>query len=361
MLFLLLLLLLLLSLGEEGYSKTLEILKEVENNCNNKIYNNNNKLTRPIFTQSDLKNWEKQQQKLPHWIHIDNNNSNDNNKCLATVTIKNGILVNSQLYLKELFNLINKKINIEWVKKSITTTEDINEISNNYDVVIVTCGANINNIIKNCSNNNNSNNNSNNNDNNNINSNSNDYNNNSNDNNKNNGNDNNNNNSDNDNKLLNIKLVKGQNIITTQKESAEELKDILLCGEYIIPQKVNGVSQLLCGATHEYLNSNSNFDDNNNNNKPNINIATNLLKDKLSLLYDNNNNYNNPIDCYAGIRVVSPRLLLLFLYNCSYYFIYFIHNIMIIILIKIIIVCIIIINYFFVKIALWEIAYDWKT
>eukprot|EP01041_Mallomonas_annulata_P000548 gene548-1049_t len=259
--------------GAEGYQATSTILKDL----NQDVVLSNTNILRPCLTEAHKAIYSTSAKILPQFVEWISKSeyseltNNINPNVLGALRIKNSKIINCPLYLQSIWNYITQSSNLTstststpnliiWENQNINNIQDI---QNKFDIIFITCGANINDLWQ---------------------------------------------------LPLPIQLVRGQSLIYQNNMNNNknennpnipheiqyevQLQQAILCGEYIVP---TGNNQIIAGATHEY---NNNFNDLQA--PTNLKIAYNLLKSKIENLYPPLASVT-PIGSLAGIRVNSKR------------------------------------------------------
>lgn len=260
--------------GLEGYTESLELLRQVQRTCPTETLNDENvTLLRPFRSADEKTMFSKAAKQLPNWLKIISHEDyqhllstpsieGESSTCFGAAIINGGLCIDSPLYLRSLWSTIQenakqKQTRCTWEQKSVDKLV-IHELSKSHDLVIVAAGPGVTRLWD-------------------------------------------------DVDKLNLKLVRGQNLLLQEpqsnpsSQSTKTKKVALLAGEYIVPRPSDGV--LICGATHEYSDNISELEA-----EPNAQICSHLLSDKINNLRRGlMDSAAQVVGCTAGIRVVTPR------------------------------------------------------
>jgi len=236
---------------------------EASNPLAAKIFNRSIKLVRLIETANDFKNWQRAAIKYPDLlsftpVRVDST---------ARVVIEMAGIVDCPRYIEAFWKMITAShASVHWRTEVVENPLDLCE---QYDVVILCCGASIPQLFSK---------------------------------------------SALDKHMLDVKLVRGQNVLFQKKcHSIPDVENALICGDYVVPKTFNShldlfsiqtkdEQYLLGGATHEYLDSY----DMQRDDRPDLDAARQLLPQLSQLQPLLADNYH-PVAANAAVRVVTPR------------------------------------------------------
>jgi len=260
--------------GLEGFAATMKIIDELEASGpleSSRIFNPTIELVRLIDTENDFKNWQRAARKYPDWLTFTPIPSSEVNNT-ARVVIKMAGIVDCPRYVEAFWKMIDTSHqSVHWRAEAV---EDPVKLCQQYDVVILCCGASIPQLFSRSTPNNQP-----------------------------------------CNQMLDVKLVRGQNIVfRTKSHNAPDIKEAVICGDYIVPKtfnshlnefglQSNGEQYLLGGATHEYLDSY----DVQRDDRPDLAVASQLLLPQLNKLQPLLADQYQAVAANAGVRVVTPR------------------------------------------------------
>lgn len=274
--------------GEEGYDASKKMFDFTYQMTNEKCWDEDIKLIRPLFSKEDHENWSKIAKKQDHkWIELLSGTDFSVYTGVTTTVsygalIKNAIIIDSEYYLQLLWKTVQKlDPNAKWKTGVIT---DVKKLAVEYDTVILAAGISLQSLW-----------------------------------------------SSEEQHQFFVKYVKGHNIMYDNAGSDEAigrpLSHALLSGQYIVPKTIRTPSSLtssastspiptsslskhhilLCGATHDHIAITEQSDlIALMTQVPEITEAESQLREKLSKLYPAIPSLS-VMGVNAGIRLVTER------------------------------------------------------
>ena len=145
--------------GLEGFQLAVNFMNEVQHHSMEKLYNDNLKFKRLLFTDADVRSWSDAAKSTPDLVEIEELSALQKNqffqpalnidqnllplKPLGVAHIKRGVVVNSFVYLRALWAATMQHCpQSTWHTEKVTPAA-LTELSTQYDAVIISSGAGI--------------------------------------------------------------------------------------------------------------------------------------------------------------------------------------------------------------------------
>jgi glycine/D-amino acid oxidase-like deaminating enzyme len=188
--------------GEESFLSAKNLMESVQARSQTTFINETFELIHPVLREADAQIWKTSAIMFPEWLaEVDKTKYHNyvSQDILQLYRIKDSMIINSKLYLKSLWKVVQESSDASWIETKI---DNLQELTEKYDIVVIAAGAGTPFLWPS------------------------------------------------DSKYeLNIRYVCGSNLVF---ENSNRLTVSCVGNQYIVPQVENGQSVLVGGATHDH-------------------------------------------------------------------------------------------------------------
>jgi glycine/D-amino acid oxidase-like deaminating enzyme len=127
--------------GEESFRSAKTLMETVQARSQTTFINETFELIHPLLREADVQIWKTSAIMFPGWLEEVDKTKYQNyvsQDILQLYRIKDSMIINSKLYLRSLWKVVQESLEASWIEKKI---DDLHELTEIYDIVVIAAGA----------------------------------------------------------------------------------------------------------------------------------------------------------------------------------------------------------------------------